>query len=437
MEKWRPLLDDDLAERSWQAIRAIAREIEPPAPAVGRPTPDRWGLAGGSAGTALFYAYLAEATGEEDFADRALFDLENALAGAATQPFGIGLWQGLLGVTWTFDHLAQRLFATDDAGDADAEGGDPGDADALLLDRLREEEESFDLIQGLAGYGIACLEGLPRPGARQGLDLVLDQLLGKAERLAPGYGWFTPPEQLPPWQAELAPDGYWNLGLAHGIPAVAALLARCIAAGVRGPELEPWLAGTVEWMLAQRGDHGFPSWVAKGPRPPQKAARLAWCYGDPGVAASLLVAGRAVGRRDWTELAAEIACRGAAARDLELAGIKDAGVCHGAAGLAHIYNRLWQASGREELAEASRFWFGQVLEMRRHDDGIGGFKSWSIPRGRGSVELGWQDDPGLLTGSAGIGLCLLAAVTGLEPEWDRSLVLSGKRAEAQAGPAPS
>ncbi len=79
--------------------------------------------------------------------------------------------------------------------------------------------------------------------------------------------------------------------------------------------------------------------MAKGQPPQQSAARLAWCYGDPGIAASLMAAAGAAGRPDWYRVAVDVACR-AAARDLALAGVKDSGICHGAAGLAHIFNRL-------------------------------------------------------------------------------------------------
>jgi lantibiotic biosynthesis protein len=36
--------------------------------------------------------------------------------------------------------------------------------------------------------------------------------------------------------------------------------------------------------------------------------------------------------------------------------------------------------------------------------------------------LTWTGDPGFLTGAAGIGLALLAAVSPVEPEWDRLLL---------------
>jgi hypothetical protein len=36
--------------------------------------------------------------------------------------------------------------------------------------------------------------------------------------------------------------------------------------------------------------------------------------------------------------------------------------------------------------------------------------------------LTWLPDAGLLTGSAGVALALLAAITSLEPTWDRMLL---------------
>ncbi len=440
-ERWHPLLTGEPADRAWQAIRAIAEDLGTPSSSElfspNAADPDQWSLAGGTAGAALFFAYLAEATGDEVAEERGVDFLEATLETAAGQPPGIlSLWQGLLGVSWCYDHLEGRLFeAEDDSEDAEEESSD---ADALLAHYLTHAgaNEVYDLIQGLAGFGVACLEGLPRPGARRGLDLVLDRLLSSYESLDHGIGWFTPPEFLPEWQRELAPDGYYNLGVAHGMPAVVTLLAGCLGAGIRVAELMPVLDGLVEWILAQRGPQGFPSWVPKG-RPAQKAARLAWCYGDPGVTAALMAAGRAVGKQSWQDAAADVACRAAArGMDPELAGVRDAGICHGAAGVAHIFNRLYQTTGSPELARAARHWFGETLAMRRPDRGVGGYQAWTVPRGAmGSGELGWVDEPGLLTGAAGVGLCLLAAVSDREPAWDASLLISVPDAELGAAMA--
>lgn len=415
---WQPLLEGAQAERAWRAIDAIAAEIEPMEARL-KTTGSGESLAGGGAGIALFYAYLAAAKDDEALGELACDTLQRALEGVVKQPFSPGLWSGLLGVSWVFDHLAGRLFELDD------EDVEVSDSDEVLIRLLQDGPAytNYDLIDGLVGFGVACLEGLERAGARRGLDLVLDHLILLAERRDPGIAWLTPPTWLPDWQRQLAPDGYYNLGVAHGMPAIVTFLARCIRGSVRVEELTPVLDDLVRWILAQRGDLGFPTWVPKG-RAAGQGARLAWCYGDPGIAAALLAAGRAVERADWQDAAAEIA-RSAAARDVEAAGVKDAGICHGAAGLAHLFHRLHRGTGDPSLAAAARLWFERTLDMRHGDRGVGGYQSWSIPRGDGpGGELQWVDEPGLLTGASGVGLCLLAAVSEEEPAWDCVLAVS-------------
>src|SRR5262249_61152253 len=96
-----------------------------------------------------------------------------------------------------------------------------------------------------------------------------------------------------------------------------------------------------------------------------------WCYGDPGVAAALLGAARGVAEPGWEAAALAIARR-AAERPSAEAGIKDAALCHGCAGLGHLFNRMSQATGEPELAEAARAWFERTLAMRHPGRPLGG-----------------------------------------------------------------
>jgi len=116
-------------------------------------------------------------------------------------------------------------------------------------------------------------------------------------------------------------------------------------------------------------------------------------------------------------------------------GLVDAGLWHGLAGRAHRLNRLFQATGKEPFADAARAGFGRLLAMRRPDEGIGGFQARVSGVDGRPV---WADDPGLLDGSAGIGLALLAAVSAVEPAWDRLLLawLQPRRAPLAAPSHP-
>jgi hypothetical protein len=151
-------------------------------------------------------------------------------------------------------------------------------------------------------------------------------------------------------------------------------------------------------------------------------SRLAWCYGDLGMAATLLVAARGAGEPAWESTAVELALA-AAERPVELARVFDAGLCHGAGGVAHLFNRIHQATGEERLGEAARFWYERTLELRQPGLGVGGFRAWSADV---AGVQDWRDDPGLLEGATGVALALLAAVSAVEPEWDRALLVSAR-----------
>ncbi|HEV7518070.1 MAG TPA: lanthionine synthetase LanC family protein, partial [Thermoanaerobaculia bacterium] len=236
---------------------------------------------------------------------------------------------------------------------------------------------------------------------------------------------------------ETYPEGHYNLGVAHGVPGVIGFLALALDAAAGLPaataeEARRLLEGAVDWVLAQRLPTGaaslFPYNFTPGMEP--SASRLAWCYGDLGIAATLLAAARVAGEPAW-EAEALVTARHAAARPAEGAGVVDAGLCHGAAGVAHLFNRLHQASGDDALGAAARAWFGRALALRQPGEGIGGFRAW-LPDGADRAgDLGWRSDPGFLTGVAGIGLALLAATTPVAPDWDRVLLTAIRGARRQ------
>src|SRR5208283_4546144 len=69
------------------------------------------------------------------------------------------------------------------------------------------------------------------------------------------------------------------------------------AAGVAVAKAHPLLEGAVRSLLAQQTPGGFPAGTEK--EQADQPARLAWCYGDPGVAAALLRAARLVNEPAW------------------------------------------------------------------------------------------------------------------------------------------
>jgi lantibiotic modifying enzyme len=412
---WRPLLEGTIAKQAIEAARAIAAE-------TGRPRRWRRGtrsvpsLAGGAAGIAVFYAYLDRAGIAGRYGSKSRHLLERAGDAVASVTMAPSLYGGFTGVAWAMAHL-QREFPYG--------GGDSTEAvDEALKAYVNRPgwRRDYDLVSGLVGFAVYALERLPAPAAVACLEGVLDRLEETAERRRDGITWHTAPELLPPQQRKLCPGGYYNFGIAHGVPGVITILGAACAAGVRRRRAKRLLDRAVAWLLSQkrrdRKGSRFPAWVAPGEQ--STSCRSAWCYGDPGVAVALFCAARCAGEPVWEAEALEIA-RGAAKREPEEAGVVDAGLCHGAAGLGHVFNRMFQATGDMTLRCAARYWFERTLAMRRPGRGVGGYSAMAA---RDDGTRYWDDDPGILTGAAGIALALLAATTTVEPEWDRMLLLS-------------
>jgi hypothetical protein len=432
---WRPLLEGELADQAWEAVTAIAQALETWSP-EGEPADgglDRGGSIGGTAGVALFHGYLAKALAKamdaeaEHHGARTEQLLDEAVEALATTPMRAALYSGFTGVAWAAEHLG-RLLGEEEVQEQETSGVEEEDMneeiDQALLTVLDRQSWAgdYDLISGLVGFGVYALERFPRPSAVRCLEAIVDRLDESAERNGSEVTWFTPPEMLPSLNREHSPLGHYNLGVAHGVPGVIALLADACRLGIREERARPLLEGAVRWLvsqqLAEQRGACYPSWIGPGVEP--RPSRLAWCYGDPGIAATLLYAARAIGMEEWESTALQIAAHAASAEP-EDAGVRDAGLCHGAFGLAHLYNRIHQAGGGELFADAARLWYRLGLEMRKPEGGIAGFEAWWPGLG---AESGWEAEPGFLTGAAGIGLALLAAVTPVEPQWDRLLLVA-------------
>jgi lantibiotic modifying enzyme len=418
---WEPILEGEAAAPAAAAVTAVAEALGngPLTARQGGPS-----LSAGEAGLALFFDYLDRARPGAGYGEIAQQRLDRAIDSLASSSPGPSLYFGFTGVAWTVEHLLGVAGAG--AGQEEGEDDPNAEIDAALLTHLEQwpYAHDYDLISGLVGYGVYALERLPRPMAIACLEAIVERLADIATERPEGLAWHTPRDMMPEPNRPSYPEGADNLGVAHGTPGVIALLARTHAAGVAMDRTRSLLAGAVPWLLAQKLPAGgisfFPYAVGRSVR--IRPARTAWCYGDPGISFALLAAGRALREPAWEREGRELA-RAVARRPAESCGVEDAGLCHGAAGLGHLLNRLYHASGEPELLGAARAWFGRALVYREPGRGIGGFLALTPPPDNPD-ELVWNDDAGFLSGSVGIALCLLAATSGVEPGWDRVLLIS-------------
>ena len=98
--------------------------------------------------------------------------------------------------------------------------------------------------------------------------------------------------------------------------------------------------------------------------------------------------------------------------------IVDAGLCHGTAGIAHIYKRMYINTNIIEFKDASNYWYSETLKMAKYDIPSGFLAYRPIENG------GLKKEFGFLDGISGIGLSLISAISDIEPAWDEALLLS-------------
>jgi lantibiotic biosynthesis protein len=404
---WRPIVTGHARDGALNAVASLEARIA----ATAHADREDASLSGGASGVAVFHAQLARATGSDEQRARADACLDDAIEVLSTAPLGASLYAGFAGIAWATQLVGDLLHREDDDRNEAID-----DALCELLERIDPDRASYDLIHGLTGLGVYALERAPRPAAELCVSQIVHHLARRAREDDHGTYWWTGPSLLLGPNRRQYPDGGVDLGVAHGIAGVLPFLAGAAAMGT--PSADALLDGAVRWLSAHALDTGagptIPYFIADRSEP--RPARSAWCYGDPGVAAAMLVAAREAERQEWIEFATRLAIS-AAQRPAEASGVVEAGFCHGSAGLAHLFNRLHQLTGEPRLKAAALFWLERTLEWceRAEDE--------DAP-GAGATDGAPWNGEGLLEGAAGVALVLLAAGTAVEPVWDRMFAVS-------------
>ncbi|MEU1313035.1 lanthionine synthetase C family protein [Streptomyces cinnamoneus] len=389
---------------------------------AGRPraTPScvRPDLAGGGPGPALVYDQLERCRPGEGWGAMADGYLAASVRGTGrlgtTAP---GLHAGLAGpafAAWCLSRADPPDPSSGSSGRSESfEDETPRRAAALADGAHGVAWRDFDVIHGLAGTGalLLCRAG-ESPHAERSLRAVLTALVALCGERGGVPHWFTPAAAIrdDALRAHF-PHGALNWGAAHGIAGPLALMALAGSAGVRVPGQDEALRRTAGRLLACRTEDAWgPGWPGitglDGTPDPRPRSTASWCYGTPGVARSLWLAGTALDDASLRETAVR-AVKAVHRRAAERRGAGPSpGLCHGLAGLLQITLRFAQDTGEAELRHAATDLTVRLARFREHGGNLA------------------QDGPGFLSGAAGVLLALLAATTDNAPAWDRALLLA-------------
>jgi hypothetical protein len=409
----------------------VEEAAEAAAGQTGFPETVRWtdhSIAQGYAGLALAAAYVDACFPDAGW-DVVGHEYLIPAARGAERVHGLsaGLYDGLAGLAlaaWTLSHGGVRYRRLLSALDETLLPMSVGLASALAADGDGLPFHDFDVISGVSGVGAYLLSRAESDEPAAALRAVLLSLVALTE---PDDGlprWRTPAEALPAtsW-GDHYPYGNLNCGLAHGIPGPLALMALALRAGVVVDGLREAIDRTAGWLGHKRSDDewgaNWPSAIPLGedgrPHGPGEPSRSAWCYGSPGVARALWLAGEALEDDAYRALAVE-AMEAVYRRPIPVRAIDSPTFCHGIAGLLQITLRFANDTRLPVFRDAAAALTEQLVGLYEPESALG-FRSHE-PGGR------LIDQPGLLDGAPGVALVLLAAATSVEPTWDRLFLLS-------------
>ena len=369
------------------------------------------GLMGGETGIALFLFYYARMTDEQRVYDLALDKISKALD-KINEGFNFHTHAGgLAGFGTAMEILIQEDFIEADSNDL------LDDLDEYLYELMLSElvNKNYDFLHGAIGLALYFHKRKSCKNREKYLLSFVEGLEKIAEKDKDGFKWLSVINH------DKNTKGY-NLSLSHGIASIISILSKLTEIDICRKKVEKLLCGSINYLLDKQLDVdvcrvNFPNWISEEDF--SNSSRLAWCYGDLGIALALWQAGNNLHNNDWKQRAEKILLHSTQRRDLLKNSVYDAGICHGTAGIAHIYMRMYTNTGMVEFKDAANYWYQNTLKMAKFEDGLAGYKVFRLKDGEK-----WETDYGLIEGIAGIGLSLISSVSDIKPSWDECFLIS-------------
>lgn len=211
-----------------------------------------------------------------------------------------------------------------------------------------------------------------------------------------------------------------NPGLAHGLASVLKLCIECYGNRVYKNKSKNLAKRIVDFLLdninIDRSHSYFPV-IYDLIHNDRNKSRLAWCYGDLGIAYILYQYSLMFNDNYVKTISIEILHHSSDRRTELESGVKDASFCHGSSGAAHIFSKLWCNTGDAKFGDAANYWFQKTIDYSIYQDGPAGYKTYK----KGSLSS--LKDHSLLSGVAGIGLAIISHLF-QDYSWDYCLMLN-------------
>ncbi|GAB3729398.1 hypothetical protein GCM10027594_11480 [Hymenobacter agri] len=377
------------------------------------------GLLHGQAGIVLalayYKAYHAQSSKVKQLHDGIGTRIEFLFSALENQPLDASLGTGLAGIAFSLKSTSEMH---------NGEFFPPSylkPIDQILTQSLLGyiDTGDYDLIRGGIGVLIYLLHYTRHEGAlRKFISFLASQAVKYQDQELFWYTFSYHEES----RALVYDTSSCNFGLAHGMAGIISSLADLYRHDVCRKQCLTLLSGAINFIASKHDAAsvcGFPGRLLfKDADEIREPSKLAWCYGDAGIALALLKAGKYCGKKEWILLAnqvGEVAC----ARTIDNADLREHSLCHGYLGTMHLFNRLYLATGKSSYAKAMRYWRAVSAANLDYEISSTGLFQVDVTMADAEVRICHN---GLLQGLAGNLLCLLSMQDGIAYPWDRAFL---------------
>lgn len=371
----------------------------------------------GSSGLATFMFLYAAYNDEDQYARVGQDILSHTIENALEAPVIPTYCSGLAGLGWMLEFLKEKELIEIDTDSLLV------DLDEILFQKMITDfkENNYDVLHGALGYYFYFMKRQQRTASSK-LKKQYTKYLLKGIDVLKATGVET--SNTIYWTSKLPPNHdtlIANTGLSHGISSILSVLASsCDIPALRLKAL-PLLYKGLQFLFDTSNPINFPcifpSWIDPNEKEPSYKGRIAWCYGDLGIALTFLKISKITEYEYLKEEAVKLLDITITARKAQLSGVVDAGFCHGAFGVAHCYGVAFEQLGLESYKREQDYWMYRALEMEQPEQAYAGFPMYL------GMDQTWSPRLSLLEGIAGIGLVIIDYLNEERGTWDKALLL--------------
>lgn len=371
--------------------------------------PDRIGVLVGDAGVAL-YCIIYGSSFNNDTAYRYGVDIIDSCINRINKGYNFPTYcSGICGFAWTINFLDKNHLI-----DLDLE------ETLLQLDpflyqtmKLNMKHGDYDFLHGVLGYANYFIDRYNNtniPLIKIQLKTILEEVLVFLEETAVidkdgMYKWSLLREKK---------QNVFDMGLSHGAPSIIIFLTKIIQANINKDYATTILKKAIKYVLTLESTNKslsmFPSRIELS-KPVEYNSRLAWCYGDLGIALAFWKSSIILNDDNLKNKSIEIIEH----TTLRLADdenyVEEITLCHGALGVLRIIDYLEKETNIVGLKKVKELWINRTIEQIEKKNF---FKQNNIN----------TEDFSLLLGYSGVGLSVISLLSNENFSWDECLLIN-------------